>query len=106
MPLQNLMRTNLSWLCLLALTLQITPAAPPFSGTIFIDPDIITASDPTTFTNIVYTGQGIRSMYDRRSNSFNNVNAFLFNARYNDGFTVEVQVNPEFTNSTLAGIDA
>src|SRR6185503_11401992 len=106
MPLQNLMRTKLLCLCLLALMRQVACAAPPFSGTIFIDPDIITASDPTTFTNITYTGQGIRNMYDRRSNSFTNLNAFLFNARYDDGFTVEVQVNPEFTNSTMAGIDA
>src|SRR5262249_19099443 len=62
---------------LVALMIPTVPAAPPFSGTIFIDPDIITAADPTTFTNITYIGQGIRNMYDRRSNSFNNINAFL-----------------------------
>src|SRR6185436_6955797 len=102
MPLQNLMRTKLLCLCLLALMRQVAPAAPPFSGTIFIDPDIITASDPTTFTNILYTGQGMRTMYDRRSNAFINVNAFLFNAKFNDGLQAEIQVNPEFTNSTMA----
>src|SRR6185503_525478 len=38
-------------LLLMCLTTLATPEAladPPFSGTIFIDPDIITASDPTT----------------------------------------------------------
>jgi hypothetical protein len=29
------------------------PADPPFGGTIFIDPDIITSSDPTTYTGLV-----------------------------------------------------
>ena len=33
-------------------------AVPPFSGTIFIDPDIITESDPTTFLG---AGSGLRS---------------------------------------------
>src|SRR5262245_3676081 len=104
---EKLMKTIQFFLVgLVALMIPTAHAAPPFSGTIFIDPDIITAADPTTFTNITYIGQGIRNMYDRRSNSFNNINAFLFNARYNDGFTVEVQVNPEFTNSTMAMVDA
>jgi hypothetical protein len=98
--------TRFFLLALLVFIIQTAHAVPPFSGTIFIDPDIITAADPTTFTNITYTGQGIRNMYDRRCNCFSNANAFLFNARYNDGFTVEVQVNPEFTNSTMAMMDA
>ena len=29
-------------------------STPPFSGTIFIDPDIITPNDPTTFTGLSY----------------------------------------------------
>ena len=93
-------------ICLTALGSQLLHAAPPFSGTIFIDPDIITASDPTTFTNITYAGQGFRTMYDRRSNSFNVVNAYLFNSRYNDGLTAEVQVNPEFGSSSAASVEA
>src|SRR5687767_5113519 len=39
-------------------------AAPPFSGTIFIDEDIITPSDPTSFQSVTYTGQGMRFMFD------------------------------------------
>ncbi len=72
------------------------PAAPPFSGTIFLDPDIITPSDPTTFVGLTYSGQGSRTMFDRRVNNWITVNAFLFSASFNDGLTVEVQVNPEF----------
>ncbi|MGE3190981.1 MAG: hypothetical protein AB7N90_14970 [Vicinamibacterales bacterium] len=72
-------------------------AAPPMGGTIFMDPDIITSADQTTFTGITYAGTGPRLMYDRRVAAFVTYNAFLFNATYSDfAAAVEVQVNPEF----------
>ena len=73
-------------------------AEPPFSGTIFLDPDIITDTDPTTFTHLVDSGQAVRRMFDRRVNGWVSVNAFLFNANYSDGLVSEIQVNPEFGN--------
>jgi hypothetical protein len=73
-----------------------TPTAPPFSGTIFIDPDILTQNDPTAFVGLTYAGRGSRTMFDRRVNGFITVDAFLFNAAFDDGPNVEVQVNPEF----------
>lgn len=86
----------------------LTPPVPepPFGGTIFIDPDIITASDPTTFQDLSFSGQGSRVMFDRRVNDWITVNAYLFDANFDDGFTVEVQVNPEFENPDLALIEA
>jgi hypothetical protein len=78
---------------------------PPFSGTIFLDPDIITESDPTAFKNATFTGMGMRTMFDRRTNSFNNVNAYLFNVFFDDGFNVEAQVNPEFGSSQSAMVE-
>jgi hypothetical protein len=81
-------------------------AAPPFSGTIFIDADIITSSDPTTFQAITYAGRGDRLMFDRRVNAFITVNAYLFNASFNDGLTSEIQVNPEFGSATNASFQA
>ena len=69
---------------------------PPFAGSIFIDPDIITTSDATAFTALIYTGQGERTMFDRRVNTWITANAFLFDALYDDGLSIEVQVNPEF----------
>ena len=81
-------------------------AEPPFWGTIFIDPDIITASDPTTFTHMTYAGRGLRTMYDRRVTNWVNLNAFLFNASFNDGLSIEVQVNPEFNDTTSASFEA
>src|SRR5262245_30837583 len=80
--------------------------AQPFSGTIFIDPDIITASDPTTFTNVTYAGQGMRLMYDRRVNKFVTLNAYLFNATFDDGLATEIQVNPEFSTTNAAFVEA
>lgn len=51
-------------------------AEPPFGGTIFLDPDIITKSDPTAWQDLEYAGRGNRSMYDRRTGSFLNLHAF------------------------------
>ena len=52
-------------------------AAPPYSGTIFLDPDIITAADPTAFTGLTYTGRGNRLMYDRRVPGWITTNALV-----------------------------
>jgi len=71
-------------------------AQPPFSGTIFLDPDIITERDHSTFTEIAGAGRGERVMFDRRVNSWVTLNPFLFLAKYEDGLEIEVQVNPEF----------
>ena len=79
---------------------------PPFWGTIFIDPDIIVPSDPTTFQNVVYTGQNLRTMYDRRAADWITVNAYLFNTSYDGEMNVEIQVNPEFGSPDSALIEA
>lgn len=81
-------------------------AAPPYGGTIFIDPDIITAADPTTFSGLTYAGQGTRTMFDRRVNAFVLLNAYLFNATYSDGLQIEFQVNPEFGSVAAAQAEA
>lgn len=79
---------------------------PPFSGTIFQDPDIITGTDITTFKSLVYSGQENRTMYDRRVADWVVVKAFLFNATFEDGLKFEVQVNPEFQSEELAKTEA
>ena len=79
---------------------------PPFSGTIFIDPDILTPADPTTFAGLSAAGQGSRTMFDRRVNGWITVDAYLFDASYDDGLTIEIQVNPEFANAAAALVEA
>lgn len=85
--------------------LQHADGAPPFDGTIFLDPDIITEADPTTYEKIVDGGRGQRTMFDRRAN-WVNLNAFLFNASFSDGPDIEIQVNAEFGDSDTARIQA
>ena len=82
------------------------PKNPPFGGTIFIDPDIVVPTDPSTFQEVSYAGQGNRRMFDRRVNDWINVNAFLFNATFEDGFTIEIQVTPEFGSAEAAMAEA
>src|SRR5690349_12702748 len=96
------LRVGVVLLGLILVLNSVASAAPPFSGTIFIDPDIITSADPTTFTGVTYTGQGLRTMFDRRVNNWIQVNAYLFNANFNDGLHAEIQVNPEFGSSAAA----
>ena len=79
---------------------------PPFGGTIFIDPNVITSSDPTTFENLSFSGQGYRTMFDRRVNGWITVDAYLFSANFDDGLTAEIQVNPEFGGSDVASVEA
>ena len=81
-------------------------ADPPYHGTVWIDPDIITSSDPTAFQDIIAAGRGERTMYDRRVSGWITVNAYLFNAQFDDGLTAEIQVNPEFGSASAAMVEA
>jgi hypothetical protein len=71
-------------------------ADPPFSGTVFIDPDVITASDPTTFARAHYCCIRERKMFDRRVNDTITVNAHIIDVSFSDSGPIEVIVNPEF----------
>ena len=84
----------------------IVYGTPPFDGTIFIDPDIITPSDPTAFVSLDYSGQGLRTMYDRRVNDWINISPYLFPAQYIDSLNFEIQVNPEFGSPEAAQVQA
>lgn len=84
-------------LLLLATASTALAAEPPFKGTIFLDPDIITAKDPTVYQSIKANGSGTREMFDRRTDGMIQVNAHLFTALFSDQEkTIEIQVNPEF----------
>ena len=86
--------------------LATTPRTPPFSDAILLDPDLITASDPTVFQTLSAKGQAEREMFDRRPAEFIKLKPFLFDAKYSDGLTVEIQVNPEFGSSAAAQVQA
>ncbi|MEQ8554589.1 MAG: hypothetical protein RIC06_24000 [Cyclobacteriaceae bacterium] len=79
------------------------PVIPPFAkGTIFMDPDIITEEDKTTFVSLSYAGQGKRTMYDHRVDKSLTLSPYLFNSFYEDGLSFEIQINPEFKDSVKA----
>ena len=86
--------------CLLVLLNLPAYAEPPYSGTVFVDSDILLADDPSTFVQSIAAGSGTRQMYDRRINDGAGdwviLEALLFNAYYTDGEAIEIQVNPEF----------
>lgn len=84
----------------------LAQAQPPYNGTIYLDPDIITSSDPSCIESTTYTGQAMITMYDRRVNKWESVNAYLFNVVWSDGITSRAQVNPEFGSVEAATIEA
>lgn len=79
---------------------------PPYSGTIFIDPDIITSSDSSSIKSTTYAGRGQRQVYDRRVNNWININAYLFDVVWKDGVFSEAIVNPEFGTIESAKVEA
>lgn len=93
----------LTWrLALLLAPLGGVGAAPPYAGTVFIEPNLISAEDPSDFVASEFAGQGLRTMFDRRVNAFVQLDAWLFNAEYREGMTIEFQVNPEFATQQEA----
>lgn len=89
-------------LLVLCVTLSAAWATPPWDGTIFIDPDIITESDPSGFDSLTAAGQAPRIMFDRRLDAFETFEPYLFNAGFADGPDIEIQVNPEFGSVAAA----
>lgn len=84
-------------LCFLAACISLNlRAEPPYLGTAFVAPNIITESDPSTLVSISYQGTGIRNMFDRRTAMFQDYSVYLFDVIYSDSTPVEIQVNTEF----------
>ena len=85
-----------AYICVtIAFTCVCAEARPPFGGTIFVNRNIITAEDPSAFVSITPTGREKRRLPDRRPRR-GQVNAYMFDAKFDDGQTMIVQVNPEF----------
>ena len=74
---------------------------PPYQGTVFITPNLLGPTDPTSLQSVTYGGRGERVIYDRRPGAWITVNAYLFSVRY-EGTDLEFQVNPEFGSREAA----
>ena len=74
---------------------------PPFGGTVFVTPDLITPSDPTSLTDVTYVGRGARDIWNPLIEAWEGTDAYLFNVRY-AGQVLEFQVHPHFENREAA----
>lgn len=86
--------------------LQGAAEEPVFSdtaGTVF---DIITETDPSTFLCLQAAGRGTRQIWDKRVDGEPVVEAYLFQARYDDGTNIEIAINPEFGSNEAAETEA
>ena len=101
MPALIRSRFSLATLVAVFVLLASTAKAQPYSGTIFIDPDIINDTDPSTLVSVTYTGQGMETVYDYRF-GWVTINAYLFDVVWDDGLTTVAMVNPEFANVPAA----
>ena len=77
---------------------------PPFEGTVWITPNIIDSSDPTSLRSVTYAGRGMREFWDSRTETWVTINCYLFDVRY-AGRQLEFQVNPEFRSREAAAAE-
>lgn len=71
--------------------------SPFYAGTVWVDTDIITTSDPTVYEKIEAKGQEMREMYDRRVEQTITLEAHVFEVTYSDGKVIEILINPEIS---------
>lgn len=81
---------------------------PPCHGTVWFTPMLILPTDATALVSLTPMGRGDRTMFDRRSESFDLVEqAWLFAVTFGaeQPQMVEVQVNPEFATAAEAAAE-
>ncbi len=83
-----------------------TPGAPPLSGTVFLDPDIIRPGDPTLYQSMVYTGQAQRRAWHSGYSETRTFNAYTFDLAFSDGDIVEVAVESALGSQAQARLEA
>ena len=82
--------------------------APPFDGTVWIGPNIITPAGPSDLLGMEpagTVGRASRTTYDRRS-GWVTQDAYLFVARFTGSKPAEIIVNPEFGSQDAAATQA
>ena len=72
----------------------------------FLDPDIILATDVTSFSNLEYTGTENQSIYDGRDRKTTEQTVFTYRVVFDDQATCEVWAAPDFNNEANARIFA
>jgi hypothetical protein len=75
---------------------------PPFSGTVWVDKEIILPSEWTAYQLLNYSGVAERFVYDRRDNVYLMRQMHIFDATYADAPEIEVRVNSNDFSTSIA----
>lgn len=84
----------LSAVVMLVLASGSVGAEPPFRDLPWIWPHILTSDDPSALREVVPNGKGKRRFWE--SWRWQEMNVWLFTARYRGGVEIEIQVSPEW----------
>ena len=76
---------------------QIEMSDPPFYGTMWELPDLITSSDYTVYSTSTYQGIETRLFYDKSILDFINYPAHVYKVNFGDGLSVDFEIYTEFT---------
>lgn len=84
---------------------QIDLIDPPFGGTMWDLPDLITSSDYTVYSSSVYQGVETRLFYDKAIPDFVNYPAHIFKVNFGDGLSVDFEIYSEFSEQEAISIE-
>tara|TARA_B100000686_G_scaffold171626_1_gene178855 strand:- start:59 stop:1177 length:1119 start_codon:yes stop_codon:yes gene_type:complete len=84
---------------------QINLTDPPFGGTMWDLPDLITSSDYTVYSSSVYQGVETRLFYDKAIPDFVNYPAHIFKVNFGDGLSVDFEIYSEFSEQEAISIE-
>ena len=83
---------------------QIEISDPPFSGTMWELPDLITSSDYTIYSSSTYQGILDRLFYDKSIPSFIDYPAHVYKINFGDGLSVDFEIYTEFSQEEALAI--
>lgn len=81
-------------------------AKEPFSSTVYPTPGLLTQDSPSTYQQAVYQGQEQRLVFDRRSDEYDTIDAYIYSITFDDEHTLTAIVNAEFNSEADAGSEA
>ena len=84
---------------------QIDLTDPPFAGTLWELPDLISSSDYTVYSTSIYEGIETRLFYDNAILDFINYPAHIFKINFGDGLSVDFEIYSEFSEQEAISIE-
>ena len=84
---------------------QIDLTDPPFAGTLWELPDLISSSDYTVFSTSIYEGIETRLFYDEAITDFINYPAHIFKVNFGDGLSIDFEIYSEFSEQEAISIE-